>query len=120
MATNMNRYEGPDKHPFSTDRPIVATGQDLLGRSAFAGSLSEAIKAWKNKDSLVIGVYGTWGSGKTSLKNMITDFLRRDQERSPTIVEFNPWQWAGQDQLFSAFFFRNRFFPRNQRQDRDG
>ena len=104
MATNMNRYEGPDKHPFSTDRPIVATGQDLLGRSAFAGSLSEAIKAWKNKDSLVIGVYGTWGSGKTSLKNMITDFLRRDQERSPTIVEFNPWQWAGQDQLFSAFF----------------
>ncbi len=104
MTENKNLYKGSDKHPFSTDRPILANDQDLLGRSGFARSLSDAIKAWKNKDSLVIGVYGKWGSGKTSTKNMITDLLRQDREGSPTIVEFNPWQWAGQDQLFSAFF----------------
>jgi predicted KAP-like P-loop ATPase len=104
MKANNKPDETAGKHPFSADRPIIARNQDLLGRSGFAESLSSAIKGWKNKDSLVIGVYGNWGSGKTSLKNMITDFIEQDQERAPTIVEFNPWQWAGQDQLFSAFF----------------
>jgi predicted KAP-like P-loop ATPase len=104
MITNNEQYKSTDKHPFSTDRPIVTRDQDLLGRSGFAESLASAIKAWKNKDSLVIGVYGKWGSGKTSMKNMITEIIDQDQEHSPTIVEFNPWQWAGQDQLFSAFF----------------
>ncbi len=103
MAVDKN-HKGSYKHPFSTDRPIAAKDEDLLGRSGLAESLSNAIKVWKNKDSLVIGIYGPWGNGKTSLKNMIIDFLHQDRTLCPTIVEFNPWQWAGQNQLFSAFF----------------
>jgi len=30
--------------------------------------------------------------------------LRAEPQTSPYIVEFNPWQWAGQDQLAQAFF----------------
>ncbi len=78
--------------------------EDRLGRKGFAESLADAIKGWKNKDSLVVAVYGAWGSGKTSLKNMIIDSLKQSEENGLTIVEFNPWQWAGQEQLFSAFF----------------
>ena len=42
--------------------------------------------------------------GKTSVKNMVLDTLREDGDNGPTVVEFNPWQWAGQAQLAKAFF----------------
>jgi len=91
-------------HSFSADRPISSRREDMLGRSSFAESLSTSIKEWKGKDSLVIALYGAWGSGKTSVKNMILDSLNEVKETCPTIVEFNPWQWSGQEHLAEAFF----------------
>jgi len=55
----------PEKHHFSADRPIRSHQEDLLGRAGFAQSLANAIKQWKGKDSLVIALYGPWGSGDT-------------------------------------------------------
>ncbi|NOT57438.1 MAG: AAA family ATPase, partial [Deltaproteobacteria bacterium] len=59
---------------------------------------------WTGNDSLVIALYGSWGSGKSSVKNMILEALREQEQGCPLIVEFNPWQWAGQAQLAEAFF----------------
>jgi len=54
---------------------------------------------------LVIGLYGPWGCGKSSIKNMIVEVLREVREFDrPDIAEFNPWQFAGHDQLCDAFF----------------
>ena len=94
-----------DKKPFfSADRPIISKEEDVLNRSSFAESLATAIRNWREKDSLVIALYGPWGSGKSSIKNMVLESLRERKETCPTIVEFNPWQWAGHDQLTAAFF----------------
>jgi predicted KAP-like P-loop ATPase len=93
-----------NQHPFSSDRPIATREEDLLGRANFSEALATAIKSWREKDSLVIALYGPWGSGKTSVKNMVLDYLRGSVKDSPEIVEFNPWQWAGQEQLANAFF----------------
>jgi len=54
------------KHPFSADRPITSAREDLLGRTGFAESLAAAIKGWKGNDSLVIALYGSWGSRKSA------------------------------------------------------
>lgn len=89
---------------FSADRPIRSRSQDLLGRAGFADSLAAAIKGWRGNDSLVIGLYGPWGSGKSSVKNMAVESLQDGGSGAPNIVEFNPWQWVGQDQLAEAFF----------------
>ena len=35
---------------------------------------------------------------------MAVETLRGSEETCPLIVEFNPWQWAGQEQLANAFF----------------
>ena len=78
------------EHHFSADRPIASRAADLLGRSAFSGSLASAIKGWKGRDSLVIALYGPWGSGKSSIKNMLLEELRESKEGCPSIVEFNP------------------------------
>jgi predicted KAP-like P-loop ATPase len=92
------------KHPFSSDRPITSVSEDLLGRTEFAYSLASAIRGWKGNDSLVIALFGSWGSGKSSIKNLLVECLRQSPKTSPEIVEFNPWQWAGQEQLAEAFF----------------
>jgi len=92
------------KHPFSADRPITSCANDLLGRCNFAKSIAAAIRGWTGSDSLVVALFGPWGSGKTSIKNMAVETLRSSEETCPLIVEFNPWQWAGQEQLADAFF----------------
>lgn len=92
------------KHRFSADRPIRSREEDLLGRGGFSESLASAIRGWKGEESLVIGLYGPWGSGKSSVKNMVLDSLRSSGVDCPLIVEFNPWQWAAQDKLAEEFF----------------
>ena len=99
-----NTLEPPSRHPFSADRPISHSTEDLLGRLPFAKSMAEAIKGWQEKDSLVIALYGQWGSGKTSLKNMIIESFNEGKDKGPLVVEFNPWHWSGRDQLLKAFF----------------
>ncbi len=94
----------PSDHPFSADRPIESKADDLLGRAAFADHLAQAIEGWRQKDSLILALYGPWGTGKSSIKNMVREALAAGATESSWIVEYNPWQWAGQDQLAEGFF----------------
>lgn len=88
----------------SADRPILTKAEDRLGRSPFADRLAAAIAAWKEDDSLVIGLYGVWGSGKSSVKNLVLEVLSALGARAPEVLEFNPWQWRGHDEVSAAFF----------------
>lgn len=103
MENDFKKTKGK-KHQFSADRPIGSIEEDLLGRTPFAESLASAIKGWRGNESLVVALYGPWGSGKSSVKNMILQRLRSAEANCPLIVEFNPWQWSGQNQLAEAFF----------------
>jgi predicted KAP-like P-loop ATPase len=87
----------------SSDRPIAAAADDLLNRAPFARALAQAIAGWSGKDSLVLAVFGKWGSGKSSIKNMMVEALRAQKE-GPAVVEFSPWQFANQGRLTEAFF----------------
>jgi len=87
----------------SPDRPIQNLQGDRLGRETFVESIASAIKGWQGDESLVLSVSGPWGSGKTSTKNMLKDSLSSSLPNNH-FIEFNPWQWAGQNQLAEAFF----------------
>lgn len=91
-----------DDLQFADDRPIRMQQHDLLDRAGFAQRLALAISSWKNQESLVISLTGSWGSGKSSIKNMALEYL--SVLKGCQVIEFNPWQWAGQDKLSSAFF----------------
>ncbi len=88
---------------FNIDRPITSHTQDKLNRDSFAVSLATAIDTWAGTDSLIIAIYGEWGIGKTSLKNLLLEHLT-NASNPPQILEFTPWAWAAQDPLFTAFF----------------
>lgn len=87
----------------NADRPIHSLEEDLLKRGTFCFSLANAIREWKGEESLVIGLYGPWGSGKSSVKNIVVSLLQKSEPRIP-VIEFNPWSWSGEDRLVSAFF----------------
>jgi predicted KAP-like P-loop ATPase len=94
------------RHPsewFSSDRPIERSEEDLLGRLGFSESLADAIRGWSGHESLVLALYGKWGDGKSSIKNMVVESLH---SKSPNIgvVDFNPWQLATRPALSEAFF----------------
>lgn len=67
-----------------SDKPIDRPSLDLLGRSSFALSLARAIDTLAvAKDGFVIAIQGEWGSGKTSLIEMVCRYLRHvEMERA--------------------------------------
>jgi predicted KAP-like P-loop ATPase len=96
---------------FDADRAIQKSDQDRLGRTTFAKYLARCILDHKSPESLVIGLHGGWGTGKTSIINLMLEELNfassnmLDEEK-PIILNFSPWSYSGQGQLIYAFFRR--------------
>ncbi len=89
---------------FSADRPIQTSDDDRLGRTRFSETIAEAVRYWRGRDSLVLALYGAWGTGKTSLKNLVLEAVRKTTAQDPIVVEFNPWQFANRENLTKSFF----------------
>ncbi len=96
---------------FKPDVPIKKSRDDLLGRSTFAIAFAEAILNYKEMESIVTGLYGKWGSGKSSVINMCIEHINSESKETqsslkPIIIEFNPWNFSDQNQLISQFFIQ--------------
>ena len=52
-----------------------------------------------------MGIYGPWGSGKSTMLNFIEHYLKDQQPtEQATIVLFNPWWFSGREDLTRSFF----------------
>lgn len=94
-------------YKFSADKPIEFAGEDLLGRDSFSKNLGRAIYKCDAKDGFVIGIYGEWGSGKTSIINMAIHTvgeISKGERNGPIIIKFSPWNYSEQSNLISTFF----------------
>lgn len=97
------------------DLPVKTADEDLMGRTRFAENLADAIinytgdKNGQGKisgdDCLVIGLEGPWGSGKTSLINLVKENLARKDASIYTAV-FNSWTTLDTVGMSAAFFDR--------------
>lgn len=92
---------------YNSDRPIENIDDDLLGRTTFSKQLAKAIYNYKSKDGLVIGLFGKWGTGKTSIINMteqkILELSENSDEKS-LIMKFSPWNYSDKNDLIRMFF----------------
>lgn len=86
----------------SGDNAISSSAEDRLGRSAFASHLASALLAEPAEHGLVAALVGPWGQGKSSVLNMVREELEGTHSR--TVLTFNPWMFAGREQLVSTFF----------------
>ena len=83
------------------DNPIENLCDDVLGRAEVAESFAQHVLALDATEGAVVGVFGPWGSGKTSFLNLAK---APKYEPSAHVVHFNPWLFSGTEQLIHQFF----------------
>lgn len=83
------------------DGSIDKIEEDKLNRKDFIERIIEGILGYKDTDSLVVGLEGNWGSGKTSILNIIEKEL---ENKKIKVFKFNPWNFSIRKQLVSDFF----------------
>ena len=99
-----NTGEGQMPSDLSADRPGSNPSSDRLGYAPFAKSLAQSIVKLSRPEGHVIALYGSWGSGKTTMLNYIRHYLNEmEPSEQPIIVAFNPWWFSGSEDLIWAF-----------------
>lgn len=108
----VDRMTSNSRITIEDDLAINRRFEDLLGRRNFAERVADKLINNDSNKNLVIGITGKWGSGKSSITNMILDHIDQeyikprwcDEESKPIIIRFNPWNFSEQNQLIALFF----------------
>lgn len=79
------------------DEP-ASVGGDKLHFSRYLNAIERRVLQCEDASPFVVGIYGSWGSGKTSLMGMIRDQLKEEPEKWE-IVEFSPWMYRNEKSL---------------------
>lgn len=78
------------------------TREDCLGFSSYVASLAEVCLE-KDIAPLVLGVFGSWGSGKSSLMSMLKDQIDEvGKKRRVKSLWFNAWRYEGKEEIQPA------------------
>jgi energy-coupling factor transporter ATP-binding protein EcfA2 len=94
---------GQGELQFLGDDAISSSGEDRFGRELFAARVAELLdNVSRQSESTVFGLIGPWGSGKTSVLNLLEAILASDDAWS--VARFNPWQLSDIDSLIVEFF----------------
>jgi len=86
-----------------SDRPIRRGDPDALDLSSVALGLSRFIRNSKTEPPLTIAVTGQWGTGKSSLMNLLQDDLRQYGFRP---IWFNAWHHQKEEHLLASLLHR--------------
>lgn len=93
---------GPRDVTYSSDQPIARRADDRFNRAPFASRIATTIASRMDPASLVVGLYGPWGDGKTSVLEMMREELVSNAH--VVVVTFNPWHFPSQEALIRGFF----------------
>lgn len=72
----------------------IETSKDLLGYSIHASLLKDVITNPKNLP-ITVGLYGDWGSGKSSILKILQEQLEKDDDT--VVVYFDGWSFENFD-----------------------
>jgi len=87
-----------------TDEALRTGEHDALGRLPYARRAAELIHTTHSfESSAVFGLSGPWGSGKTSLVNMIVEELQREHPKW-AVARFTPWATSDVSGLLAEFY----------------
>jgi hypothetical protein len=102
MSSNQPATGDPPEYGYlQSDEPITRRSEDRLNRARLAEAIAEQVLHSPRGQGFVIALNGPWGSGKTSVLNMIEESV---EEASATVVlRFNPWLFSGTEQLVGRF-----------------
>ena len=84
-----------------TDNPIKSLKDDRQNRSGLVHQLSESLINLPSSECIVYGLYGPWGSGKSSFLNFLEEDL---QSKEQSVMRFDPWFFSSNEKLIMSFF----------------
>jgi hypothetical protein len=90
--------------------PDLPTTEDHLDFEASAATLATIIGDEDTATPITVGVFGTWGTGKTSLMRMVEASLigrsRRKQGLTAHTIWFDAWKYDREQELWRALLMR--------------
>lgn len=98
MTSEIENYSATSSF---NDAPIKISSEDLLNRDNFANFIVQEILSLNTSEGYVISITGPWGSGKTSIFNLIKG--KEDLEEY-IFIDYNPWMISGVDTLIHGLF----------------
>ncbi len=98
-----------NKNIITNEIAVKSKNDDLLNYYPFAEKIKEIIQGYSsNPEPLTIGIYGEWGTGKTSLLNLIEkhiELFQKDKEDKLFIkFHYNPWLYQSKEEMLFDFF----------------
>jgi hypothetical protein len=98
-----------------SDRAIADRADDILGRWGIAKTIHDLIANTHTDSALRVGVYGSWGEGKTSVLRFVETLCTKSEI---PVCWFSVWSAQTQPDLWLALFESLQTLP--QKADRRG
>jgi gamma-glutamyl hercynylcysteine S-oxide synthase len=98
----------PEKHPVYIISDAPEADSPVFGFDAYAKTIAGLIANKNNQTPLVIGIYGLWGSGKTTLMETVKrllesgDYSEKATFRKCKTVWFQAWKYGHEDEILAA------------------
>ncbi len=86
-----------------TDYPLDDEDQDELDRGPLARLIAAALLAENKQRATIIGLTGSWGTGKSTVANFILKRIEAEDKGIP-IIRFEPWMVSTSEALVREFF----------------
>ncbi len=109
----------PPRAQHWNDDPIKSSAEDVFGRAGYANRAADLIVGSHRWDSsLVFGLTGPWGSGKSSVIEMILERMKASHG-SWGISRFTPWATTDVTGMLSEFYSAlSEALPAGKKSDR--
>ncbi len=89
-----------------SDSPEKETSH--FGFDAYAKTIADLIAFKDNKTPMVIGIYGPWGAGKTTLMETVRSFLKKEEYQDKEVfrkcktIWFQAWKYSKEEEILAA------------------
>jgi len=78
-------------------------GEDHLNTKIYADTLSKIITEYDLEDPITIGLYGGWGTGKSSIVRTLEEYIEKNHNKDYGIITYDAWKYS-QDSLRRSIF----------------
>ena len=76
------------------DKEISLQEKDYLNTSIYADSLKKIIDSLSGDKSYAVGLFGGWGTGKSSIINTVKELYKCEKNRNIAFVTYDAWQYV--------------------------